>query len=191
MSDNAYLDQGEKILQMTDKHFFPKHCTYFCVRCTDGAARIYFSSLLSLPERVTLLSRIIPVHVREREVRRKKKKKKAQKKTLGRDWDLNPQTLSPEPIMLSVRPRRPAPDDRQTQQNRNHGSTSNHEVMQDSKSQICDIVMWKFDIAMRTCEFGNTDVSSKSCGRFFCSTALTSTGWVRMTIKPRHCPPFF
>ena len=24
---------------------------------------------------------------------------------------------------------------------------------------------------------------------FFCSTALTSTGWVRMTIKPWHCPP--
>ena len=24
----------------------------------------------------------------------------------------------------------------------------------------------------------------------FCSTALTSTGWVRMTIKPQHCPPF-
>ena len=35
---------------------------------------------LSLPERVTLWSRIIPVHVRERQVRRKKKmKKKAQK----------------------------------------------------------------------------------------------------------------
>ena len=32
------------------------------------------------PELVTLWSRIIPVHVREREVRRKKKKKKAQKK---------------------------------------------------------------------------------------------------------------
>ena len=32
-----------------------------------------FSSLLSLPERVTLWSRIIPLHVREREVRRKKK----------------------------------------------------------------------------------------------------------------------
>ena len=24
---------------------------------------------------------------------------------------------------------------------------------------------------------------------FFCSTALNSTGWVQMTIKPRHCPP--
>jgi len=24
----------------------------------------------------------------------------------------------------------------------------------------------------------------------FCSIALTSTGWVQMTIKPRHCPPF-
>ena len=25
--------------------------------------------------------------------------------------------------------------------------------------------------------------------KFFCSTALTRAGWVRMTIKPRHCPP--
>ena len=24
--------------------------------------------------------------------------------------------------------------------------------------------------------------------KLFCSTAPTSTGWVRMTIKPRHCP---
>ena len=38
-----------------------------------------FSSLLSLPERVTLWLRIIPVHDREREVRRKKKKKSPEK----------------------------------------------------------------------------------------------------------------
>ena len=30
---------------------------------------------------------------------------------------------------------------------------------------------------------------SYSLKSFFCSTALTSVGWVRMTIKPRHCPP--
>ena len=50
------------------------------------------------------------MNVREREVRRKKKKK-VQKKTLCCDRDLNglnPQTLSPRPHMLSVRPRRPA-----------------------------------------------------------------------------------
>ena len=46
---------------------------------------------------------------REREVRRKKKrKKKPRKKPLRRDWDLNPRTLSPEPSVLSIRPRRPA-----------------------------------------------------------------------------------
>ena len=43
----------------------------------------YFFLSLSLPECVTFWSRIIPVHVREREVRRKKKKKKAQKKTFA------------------------------------------------------------------------------------------------------------
>ena len=47
------------------------------------------------------------MHGREREVRRKKKKK-AQKKPLRHDRDLNPWTLSPEPSMLSIRPRRPA-----------------------------------------------------------------------------------
>ena len=47
------------------------------------------------------------MHVREREVRRKKKKK-AQKIPLRRDQDLNPRTLSPEPGVLSIRPRRPA-----------------------------------------------------------------------------------
>ena len=90
--------------------FVPIHRSYFCVCRTDGAARIYFFLSLSLPERVTLWSRIIPVHVREREreVRRKRKKKKAQKKPLRRDRDLNPQTLSPEPSVLSIRPRRPA-----------------------------------------------------------------------------------
>ena len=33
-------------------------------------------------------------------------------------------------------------------------------------------------------------IESLNCRKqFYCSTALTSTGWVRMTIKPRHCPP--
>ena len=36
------------------------------------------------------------------------RRKKAQKKPLRRDQDLNPQTLSPEPSVLSIRPRRPA-----------------------------------------------------------------------------------
>ena len=63
------------------------------------------------PERVTLWSRIIPVHVRERERERGKKKeeeKKPRKKTLRHDRDLNPGTLSPEPSILSVRPQCPA-----------------------------------------------------------------------------------
>ena len=33
------------------------------------------------------------------------------------------------------------------------------------------------------------DENKWKIGMFFCSTALTSTGWVRMTLKPRHCPP--
>ena len=97
----AYLTGGIEIF------FSPIHCIYFCVRHTDGAARIYFFLPLSLPKHVTLWSRIIPVHVREREVRRKKKKKKKPRKK-HRDQDLNPQTLSPELSLLSVRPRCPA-----------------------------------------------------------------------------------
>ena len=54
---------------------FPIHRTNFCVRHADGAARIYFFLSLSLPECVTLWSRIIPVHVRVREERRKKEEK--------------------------------------------------------------------------------------------------------------------
>ena len=58
--------------------FFPIHWTYFCVRRTDGAARIYFFLSLSVPERVTLWSRIFHVHVRERE-RGKKKEEEEEK----------------------------------------------------------------------------------------------------------------
>ena len=36
------------------------------------------------------------------------RRKKPRKKPLRRDWDLNPWTLSPEPSVLSIRPRRPA-----------------------------------------------------------------------------------
>ena len=73
--------------------FFPIHRTYFCIRRTDGAARIYFFLSLSLQQRVTLWSRIILVHVREREERRKKEEKeKSPEKPLRHDQDLNPRT---------------------------------------------------------------------------------------------------
>ena len=61
---------------MVPNSFFPIHCTYLCIRRTDGATRMFYFLSLSLPERVTLWSRIIPVHVTEREERRRKKKKK-------------------------------------------------------------------------------------------------------------------
>ena len=86
--------------------FFPIHCSYFCIRLTDGAARIYFSSL-NLSQNMSPYGRGLFPSMSEIEVRRKMKKK-AQKKPLCRDWDLNPQTLSPEPSVLSIRPRRPA-----------------------------------------------------------------------------------
>ena len=90
-------------------NFFPIHRTYFCVRLTDSTARIYYFPLFISPRTYHLMvedySRACQ---RDREVRRKKKKKKAQKKTLRRDRDLNPRTLSPEPSMLSIRPQRPA-----------------------------------------------------------------------------------
>ena len=85
------------------------HRTDFCVRRTDGAAWIYFFLSLSLPERVTLWSRIIPVHVRERERGEKKEEEEeSPEKPLHHDQDLNPQTLSREPSVLSIRPQRPA-----------------------------------------------------------------------------------
>ena len=69
---------------------------------------IFFLSL-SLPECVTLWSRIIPMHVRERERGKKKEEEKSpRKKPLRRDRDLNPQTLSPEPSVPSIGPRHPA-----------------------------------------------------------------------------------
>ena len=91
--------------------FFPIHCTYFCVCCTDGAARINFSSVYLSQNKSPFGGGLFPcMSEREREVRRKKKKKKkAQKKPLRRDRDLNPQTLAPEPSVLSTRPQRPAP----------------------------------------------------------------------------------
>ena len=36
--------------------------------------------------------------------------------------------------------------------------------------------------------FNDLIVVSTELVHTFCSTFLTSTGWVRMTIKPRHCP---
>ena len=45
---------------------------------------------------------------RERGKKKEEEEKSPEKKTLRRDRDLNPQTLPPEPSMLSIRPRRPA-----------------------------------------------------------------------------------
>ena len=86
--------------------FFPHTLHLFLHLLHRWHCQDLFFLSLSLPECVTLWSMIIPVHVRQREVRRKKKKK-AQKKSLHHDRDLNPQTLSPEPSVLSIRPRRP------------------------------------------------------------------------------------
>ena len=65
-----------------------------------------FSTLLSLPERVTLRSRIIPMHVRGK--KKEEEEERSPEKPLRIDRDLNPRTLSPEPSMLSIRPRRPS-----------------------------------------------------------------------------------
>ena len=92
--------------------FFSIHRTYICVCRTDGAARIYFILSLSLPERITLWSRIIPVRVRERE-RGKKKERRRRKKPRKNHiavtviWT-HGWTLSLGSSMLSIRPRRPA-----------------------------------------------------------------------------------
>ena len=40
--------------------------------------------------------------------KKKEEEKRPEKKPLRRDRDLNPRTLSPEPRVLSIRPRRPA-----------------------------------------------------------------------------------
>ena len=45
---------------------------------------------------------------RERGKKKEGRRKKPRKKPLHHDWDLNPRTLSPEPSVLSIRPRRPA-----------------------------------------------------------------------------------
>jgi len=44
-------------------------------------------------------------------------------------------------------------------------------------------------VARRIQSFVKINTNVKDNLRFFCSTALTSAGWVRMTIKLQHCPP--
>jgi len=79
------------------------HCSYFCVRLTDGAASIFFFLSLSLLELVTFWSRIIPFQSeRKREVRSKKKKKSQKNTSL---WPgFKPTTSSPELSVLFFRP---------------------------------------------------------------------------------------
>ena len=83
MFDESAVDESavdETAVNEIVSFFVPIHRSYFCVRLTDGAARILFFLSLSLPERVTLWLRIIPMHVREREERRKKEEEKSPEK---------------------------------------------------------------------------------------------------------------
>jgi len=67
---------------MTQKiaQFFPYIALISAFAAQMALLGFIFPLFLSLPEHVTLWSRIIPEHVREREVRRKKKKKKKAQK---------------------------------------------------------------------------------------------------------------
>ena len=64
------------------KYFFPIYCSYFCVRRTDGVARIFiFFPLFIFPGMCHLMVKDYSRHVREREERRKKEEEKSPEKT--------------------------------------------------------------------------------------------------------------
>ena len=87
----------------------PIQRTYFCVHGTDGAARIYFFLSLISPGTCHLMAEDYSLACqRERGKKNEEEEKKPRIKPLCLDRDLNPQTLSPEPSMLSIRPRHPA-----------------------------------------------------------------------------------
>ena len=94
-------------IKIREKIFFPIHCTYFCVRHTDGTARILLISPATCHLMVKDYSR--PCQRERGKKKERRRRKKAQKKALCCEQDLNPQTLSPQPSVLSVRPRLPAP----------------------------------------------------------------------------------
>ena len=84
------------------------HRTYFCVCRTDGAARILFFPLFVSPGMCHLMVEDYSCACQRERGRKKEAEEKPRKKPLCHDWDLNPQTLSPEPSVLSIRPWRPA-----------------------------------------------------------------------------------
>ena len=103
-----------RILHVSFFSPFPIHWTYFWVWPPQMALLGFFHviSLLILPVHSykTWIHRLTGI-VRERSHKVGKggegRRKKAQKKPLGHDRDLNPQTLSVEPSVLSIRPQRP------------------------------------------------------------------------------------
>ena len=94
---------------------FPIHRTYFWVSPPQMALQGFFhvKSLFASPvhSRKTWIHRPTGI-VRERShmvgKEEEGRRKSPEKKPLRRDRDLNPLTLSPEPSVLSIRPRRPA-----------------------------------------------------------------------------------
>ena len=93
-----------KIMGILKNRFFSPYIALISAFATQMALLGFFPLSLSLPECVALLFPFMSE--REREVKRKKKKKKkSPEKPLPRNQDLNSQTLSSEPSVLSVRPR--------------------------------------------------------------------------------------
>ena len=104
--------------QLKEESFFspfPIHRTYFWVSPPQMALLGFFhvNSLFASPvhSRNTWIHRPTGI-VRERShmvgKEEEGRRKKPRKKTLRHNRDLNPRSLSPEPSMLSIRPRRPA-----------------------------------------------------------------------------------
>ena len=94
---------------------FPIHRTYFWVSPPQMALLGFFhvNSLFASPVHSRKPEFTGQQALWEREVtwwgkKKKEEEKSPEKKTLHRDRDLNPRTLSPEPSVLSIRPRRPA-----------------------------------------------------------------------------------
>ena len=67
---------------VSQDHFFPLHCTYVCVLYTNGAGRIYFSSLYLSWSKPPYGRGLFPCSQREREVEERIRKKSRTNNTL-------------------------------------------------------------------------------------------------------------
>ena len=108
LSDIKYLHHKHVHNIKTINTFFPYIALISAFAAQMALLGFIFSLSLSLTGTCHLMVEDYS-HACQRDRGKKKEEEKSPEKTLCRDRDLNPRTLSPEPSMFYVRPRRPAP----------------------------------------------------------------------------------